>query len=149
MVVSSGGRLPSGPVASPLIPVAGVSWTSPAVQDLLWRARRELAAAEAAGEPAERFRHAHLAALRAASAVVEVRSAGRVRRRPQPVWDLLAAAAPELSAWAAYFRGGSAVRAAIEAGREPALEPGQADHLLSMAGLFLDELDGGPLARAS
>jgi hypothetical protein len=131
------------------VPGAEVSWFSPAVRELLARARRELGEAAMAPEPAERFRHAHLAALRAASAVVAARGRPGTRRRPQPVWDLLAVAEPDMAAWAAYFRGSSSVRAAVEAGRAAWVGPAQADHLLGAAGTFLDEVEGDVLVRAS
>jgi hypothetical protein len=122
---------------------------SPAVRDLLVRAGGELERAERASEPAARFLHAHLGALRAASAVVAARGLPSTRRRPVPVWDLLAAAAPELGAWAAYFRGGAGVRAALEAGREVALSGAEADHVLDMARTFLEVVLDASLARAS
>lgn len=125
------------------------SWFSPAVQDQLARARREVDAAARADRPDERFRHAHLAALRAASAVLAVRATHGPRRRPQPVWELLASAAPELGAWAAFFRGGAAVRAAIEAGREPEVSAERAEHQLAMARTFLGMVEDSALPRAS
>lgn len=128
---------------------AGVSWRSPAAELLLDRARREMARAEAADEPAERFRHAHLCAIRAASAVIAARQPPSARRRPRSVWELTAAAAPELRAWAAYFASGAPLRAAVEAGRAPLVANDQADHVLSMARLFLDVVEGSSADRAS
>lgn len=125
-------------------------WLPPAAEQLLARARGELRAASAAAEPAERFRRAHLAALRVGAAILEVRPARTGRHRPAAVWDLVARAAPELGAWVAYFAAGAAIRAAVEAGRDPGVTAEQADHVLSMAGLFLDLVESQPrVARAS
>src|SRR5581483_10764896 len=67
--------------------------------------------------PTERYACAHLAALRAAAAVLAVRARpdGR-RRRPQNAWAVLAAVAPELGEWAHFFAAGARKRAAAEAG---------------------------------
>lgn len=121
--------------------------THPA-DELLARARRELAAAEAATWPGDRFRHAHLAALRAAAAVL-ARRAPSSRSRPRPVWELLVHAAPELGAWAAFFAAGAGRRAAIESGRDTGPAPEVADHLLCMARLFVEEVETEALAQAS
>jgi hypothetical protein len=41
------------------------------------------------------------------------------------------------------------LRAAVESGREPAVSAEQAEHVLSMAELFLEVIEGLPAARAS
>src|ERR1700726_4227327 len=58
---------------------------------LMESARHGLAAAEDEVSPGARYVSAHLAALRAAAAVVAARAepAGGRRRRPQSVWELL------------------------------------------------------------
>jgi hypothetical protein len=124
-------------------------WFSLTVQSLLGRAQAELDRAEGESDPSERFRHAHLAALRAASALVAVRGGGRGRTRPRPVWDLLSRSAPELGAWAAYFRGGAGLRAALEAGRDVGVSGEQADHVLVMARMFLRIVTDSSVPRAS
>lgn len=125
-------------------------WLPPAVEQLLVRARGELAAARSATEPAERFRRAHLAALRVGAAVLALRRISNVRSRPTAVWELVGRAAPELYAWAAYFASGAPIRAAVEAGRESVVTPEQADHVLTMAGMFLELVEELPrAARAS
>ncbi|MDO8107414.1 SAV_6107 family HEPN domain-containing protein [Isoptericola sp. b441] len=88
------------------------------VRELLARSDAELIAADLAGSPDERFVHGHLAALRAGAAVVAARDrlAGR-RRGPRPVWELAAAAAPELADWTARFADAAPLRAAVETGR--------------------------------
>jgi hypothetical protein len=124
---------------------------SPAALALLARARRELTDAEVATDPTQRFQHAHLAALRTAAAVLEMHPKPAPRGRLRTVWELTARAAPELSAWTAYFAAGASLRAAVESGRESAVSLVQADHLLSMAGMFLEtvETPASVLARAS
>ena len=65
-----------------------------------------------------RYATAHLAALRAAAAVLAVRAQpapGR-RSRMTSVWALLTRVAPELEEWAVFFAAGAAKRAAAEAG---------------------------------
>ncbi len=124
-------------------------WCSPAAQDLLARAGRELAAAERTGDPSERFVRAHLCALRTAAAVLAVRGRPATRGRTPTVWELLTRAAPDLRAWAAYFAAGSDLRAAIESGRRATVPQEQADHVLSMARMFLGAVQDPSLARAS
>ncbi len=102
------------------------------------QARLVLGEAAAAREAAERFRLAHLAALRAAAAVFAERgrpAAGR--RRLISAWVLLEAVAPELGGWAAYFAAGAAARAAVEAGALSAVSARDADDQLRAAGEFL------------
>jgi hypothetical protein len=83
---------------------------------------------------------AHLAALRAAAAVVAVRAepvgSGR-RKRPQSVWELLPRVEPALAEWAAFFAAGAGKRAAAEAGLLRAVSPHEADDLLRDAGTFV------------
>src|SRR5690606_34012658 len=82
---------------------------------------------------------AHLAALRAAAAVLAARARpvpGR-RGRPTSVWALLAKVAPELAEWAEFFAAGAAKRAAAEAGIRNAVTTREADDLLRDAGRFL------------
>jgi predicted ArsR family transcriptional regulator len=120
-----------------------------AVDQILSRAKSELLLAEAAIDPGERFRRAHLAALRAAAAVLERRALRPVRGRPRSVWELLQRDAPELQRWAAFFASGARLRAAVESGRDPGVTPEQADHLVTMARRFLDVVEERPAAHAS
>lgn len=106
---------------------------------LMGQARRGLAAAAVADHPAERYAAAHLAALRAAAAVVAVRARpDRRRARPLSVWALLASVAPELREWAAFFAAGSRTRAAVEAGVTRLVSGRDADDLVRQAGEFAD-----------
>ena len=117
--------------------------------ELAVAARRDLALAELAELPASRYAAAHLAALRAAAAVLAARppsveapvsSRGKAtarRRRPASAWDQLPVVAPELGAWAARFAAGAAKRAAAEAGFRDAVDRTEADELLAAARTFV------------
>ena len=110
--------------------------SSGGVLDLLAAAHRGLT--EAAVEPraSRRYALAHLAALRAAAAVLAARATPGGRRGPRSAWDLLANAAPELSEWAAFFAAGAGKRAAAEAGLD-AVTAREADDLLRDTDTFL------------
>ena len=107
---------------------------------LLALAHHGLADASATTVPGERYALSHLAALRAAAAVLACRArplpAAR-RSRPRPVWGLLAEVAPELTEWAAFFAAGAAKRAAAEAGLAGVVTPREADDLLRDAQSFV------------
>jgi hypothetical protein len=106
-----------------------------AAYELVDRAARGLAAAQAARSPGDRYVSAHLAALRCAAAVLAVR--GRPSRRgPMNVWAVLPRVAPELTEWAAFFAAGASRRAAVEAGRPEAVTVREADDLLRDAQTF-------------
>lgn len=110
--------------------------------DLLSVARRGLAEASFAQRPGEKYALAHLSALRAAAAVLADRARPRPGRRGRPLsaWRLLAAVAPELEEWAAFFAAGAAKRAAAEAGL-PSVGSREADDLVRQAGLFLEVVE--------
>lgn len=113
---------------------------APAALALLESARQGLA--EAGGEPSagSRYVAAHLAALRAAAAVVAARAApgsGPRRKAPRSVWELLPRVEPALAEWAAFFAAGARKRAAAEAGLPRAVSGGEADELLRDAETFL------------
>ena len=116
---------------------------------LITQAQAVLADAAAATDPGERFRLAHLSALRTAAAVLAERGrpAG-ARRRLISVWVLLERIAPELADWASYFAAGAPIRAAVEAGVRSAASQRVADDQLRAAGDFLSvvELSLGLLA---
>jgi len=106
---------------------------------LLALSRRGLVEACTAATPGERYAAAHLAALRAAAAVLACRarpSTGR-RGRPTSAWVLLADVAPELGEWAAFFAAGARKRAAAEAGLPSAVTEREADDLVRDAETFL------------
>jgi hypothetical protein len=85
-----------------------------------------------------RYAAAHLAALRAAAAVLAARARpapGR-RNRMTSVWALLTRVAPELGEWAAFFAVGATKRAAAEAGIPRVVSAREADDLLRAAEQF-------------
>lgn len=89
--------------------------------------------------PAEKYRCAHVAALRAAASVLALRTrpALAVRRRPTSAWVLLDTVAPELAEWSAYFADSASRRAVIEAGSLSVVSEREADDLLRAAGEFI------------
>lgn len=104
---------------------------------LLEQARHSLVDAECAPDPADRYVGAHLAALRAAAAVLAARARPRGRSRPTSAWTLLPGVAPELAEWAAFFAAGSATRIAAQAGVTRLVTVRDADDLVRQAGQFL------------
>jgi len=129
---------------------------------LLALARSGLGEAALAQDPPHRYAAAHLAALRAAAAVVaaKARPAERTgpRGRPVSVWVLLARVAPEMAEWAQFFAAGARKRAAAEAGLAGQVSAREADDLLRDAETFLavaettlmvDHQEALPLQRPS
>lgn len=111
-----------------------------APRDLLAAAHRGLTEAMLAETPAERYSRAHLAALRAAAAVLAVRARPTGRRsRPRSVWVLLPTVAPELREWAEFFAAGAAKRSLAQAG-VPAVTAREADDLLRDAETFCTQV---------
>jgi hypothetical protein len=113
---------------------------APTAMNLLRSARDGLN--EAAGEtsPPTRYICAHLAALRAAAAVVAARGepgTGARRRRPRSVWELLPQVEPTLTEWSAFFAASATKRAAAEAGLPSAASAREADDLLQDAQTFV------------
>lgn len=111
-----------------------------APSSLLGLAHRGLTDAARTTAPGERYALAHLAALRAAAAVLACRTRPITparRSRPRPVWALLADVAPELREWAEFFAAGAAKRAAAEAGLAGVVSPREADDLLRDAQSFV------------
>jgi hypothetical protein len=121
-------------------PMARTAPVPPTALDLLRRADAELLAAQFSSDAGERFVHAHLAALRAAAAVLAVHPAPRSRRAPQTAWQLLSSVAPDLERWASYFAAGAGLRQAVEAGRSDAVDAERAEELLCASEDFLDEV---------
>ena len=127
------GTAAAGPLPMPRsVPGAALS--------LLRTARQGLAEAEAEADAGTRYIGAHLAALRAAAAIVAARGepgTGARRRRPRSVWELLPQVEPALAEWAAFFAASAAKRAAAEAGLPRAATAREADDLLRDASTFL------------
>jgi hypothetical protein len=105
---------------------------------LLAQARAGLAEAQAAWEVGERFRLAHLAALRIAAAVLADRGRpASARRRLMSVWVVIDTVAPEFGDWSRFFAAGAAARAAVEAGALHAVSRREADDQVRAAEEFL------------
>jgi hypothetical protein len=119
---------------------------SVAVLDLLERSRTTLESACRTSDASERYRDAHLGALRAAAALVAARTTPSPRSRPRSVWQVLPTIAPELGEWAAFFAASSAHRSVIDRGGR--ISPREADDLLRQGEMFLEivqDLLGVPL----
>ncbi|MEI7780202.1 MAG: SAV_6107 family HEPN domain-containing protein [Actinomycetes bacterium] len=109
-----------------------------AARELLFAAEQCCAEALIAPDPAAKYAKAHLAALRAAAAVLAARArptGGRGRIRS--AWTLLTLVAPELGEWAAFFAAGANRRAAAEAGLGGDITTREADDLLREAHNFV------------
>jgi hypothetical protein len=109
----------------------------------LSRAAESLSEAMTATEVTTRYACAHVAALRAAAALLAARArpATSRRRTQKNAWVLLAEIAPELGEWAAFFAAGAAKRAAAEAGSTRAVTEREADDLVRDADRFLSVVE--------
>ena len=112
---------------------------SPPALRLLATSRAALREALRAESAPERYATAHLAALRAAAAVLAARArpSDARARRPTSAWVLLAQVAPELGEWATCFAAGADKRAAALAGLRSAATAREADDLLRDVTTFL------------
>jgi hypothetical protein len=132
----------SHPARTATVPAHMLPHRSPA--ELL--ALAQLGLAEAARTEADGLRYAtaHLAALRAAAAILAARARPEPRRRNRltSVWALLAAVAPEMGEWAAFFAAGASKRAAAEAGIPRAVSASEADDLVRAAEQFVEVVAG-------
>ncbi len=87
-----------------------------------------------------RYAAAHLAALRAAAAVLGARArpaAPTRRNQVTSVWSLLVLVAPEFGDWATHFALGATKRAAAEAGIPRVVTAREADDLLRASEAFV------------
>jgi hypothetical protein len=109
----------------------------------LARSAESLREAITAPDVPTRYACAHVAALRAAAALLAARARPVApRRRPQKnAWVLLAEVAPELGEWAGFFAAGAAKRAAAEAGSMRAVTEREADDLVRDADRFLGVIE--------
>ena len=105
----------------------------------LVRSAESLSEAIAADETSTRYACAHVAALRAAAALLAARAhpAPSRRRTQKNAWVLLTEVAPELGEWARFFAAGAGKRAAAEAGSPRAATEREADDLVRDADRFL------------
>jgi hypothetical protein len=124
-------------VQAPMVPAHVLPHRSPA--ELLKLARRGLDEAAQTRQDGLRYATAHLAALRAAAAMLAARArpAPSRRNRVTSVWALLVLVAPELGEWASYFATGASKRAAAEAGIPRVVSAREADDLLRAAEQFV------------
>lgn len=111
--------------------------TAGTVLDLLDRARSGVVQACRAATAGERYTLAHLAALRAAAALLAARSAPTRRSRPRSVWEVLPTVAPELTEWAVFFASTGRTRLALERGAAT-VSAREADDLVRQAETFLE-----------
>jgi HEPN superfamily protein len=123
--------------AAPTVPAHVLPHRTPA--QLLAIARQGLAEAAQTRADGLRYAAAHLAALRAAAAMLAARArpAPTRRGRVTSVWTLLVMVAPELDEWATYFAAGATKRAAAEAGIPRVVTAREADDLLRAAEQFV------------
>jgi hypothetical protein len=125
-------------VAAPTVPAHLLPHRTPA--QLLGIAREGLSEAARTRPDGLRYAAAHMAALRAAAAVLAARArpaAPARRSKVTSVWSLLVLVAPEFGDWANYFALGASKRAAAEAGIPRVVSPREADDLLRAAEQFV------------
>nr|WP_307831385.1 SAV_6107 family HEPN domain-containing protein [Nucisporomicrobium flavum] len=128
----------AGTQAAPTVPANLLPSRTPA--QLLAIARQGLAEAARTRPDGLRYAAAHLAALRAAAAVLAARArpaAPTRRNRVTSTWSLLVLVAPEFGDWASYFALGATKRAAAEAGIPRVVTAREADDLLTAAETFV------------
>jgi hypothetical protein len=142
------GRWPASVPTHTSAPVRGDGPTVPAHMlphrtpaQLLTIAREGLGEAARTQPDGLRYAAAHLAALRAAAALLAARArpsaSGRRTRASTSVWSLLVLVAPEFGDWAGYFALGAGKRAAAEAGIPHVVSAREADDLLRAAEQFV------------
>lgn len=130
--------MPTSPAQAPMVPAHVLPHRTPA--QLLTIARHGLVEAAQTRPDGLRYAAAHLAALRAAAAMLAARArpaAANRRSRVTSVWTLLVLVAPEMGEWANYFAAGATKRAAAEAGIPRVVTAREADDLLRSAEQFV------------
>ena len=122
-----------------LAPSYGPDTLPATTHSYLLRSASSLSEAVAAPDAATRYACAHVAALRAAAALLSARArpAGPRKRPQKNAWVLLAEVAPEMGEWATFFAAGAGKRAAAEAGSTRAVSERDADDLVRDADRFL------------
>ncbi|WP_229400227.1 SAV_6107 family HEPN domain-containing protein [Micromonospora okii] len=129
--------MPTNPALPPTVPAHVLPHRTPA--QLLAVSRHGLVEAARTRPDGLRYATAHLAALRAAAALLAARArpAPTRRHRITSVWVLLSTVAPELDEWAAFFAAAAGKRAAAEAGIPRVVSAREADDLLRAAEQFV------------
>ncbi|MBT8224069.1 MAG: chromosome segregation protein SMC [Dactylosporangium sp.] len=137
-------QLPVGPGAGAglrrKLPVSASALPQRAPGELLLLARSGLAEAAEIRADGMRYATAHLAALRAAAAMLAARAIPAPpghRGRVTSAWSLLVLVAPDLGDWAAFFAAGASRRAAAEAGIPQVVTRREADDLLRAVEQFI------------
>ncbi|MCL1800365.1 MAG: SAV_6107 family HEPN domain-containing protein [Promicromonosporaceae bacterium] len=110
---------------------------SASAKSLLETCDVELGRAAVALDPADRYIAAHLAAVHAACAFIDL-IAGKPDRNRRSVWERLVAIDRNWQPWAAYFAGGTKLRRALEIGVPVASKV--ADEMTAHAEDFRDEI---------
>lgn len=112
-----------------------------AATDLVASAERTIVEASVVATAAERYALAHLAALRAAAAVLAARGRPKSKRGRQvaSAWAILPVIAPELAEWAAFFAAGARKRQSAEAGIA-CVSHREADDLVRESARFLERV---------
>ena len=105
--------------------------------DLLSSALRSLDDAIVASRSSDKYIAAHLAALRAAAALLAAHTQPH-NRRPTSAWTLVAKVSPDLAEWAGFFAAGASKRAAAQAGVTGIVTDREADDLVREAHQFID-----------
>ena len=100
-----------------------------ATQELIAAARHSLTEAVIASSAADRYAAAHLAALRAAAAVLAARG----------VWQVLPEVAGEFTEWSDFFAAGARKRSLAQAG-VPCVSAREADDLVRDAEMFVERV---------
>jgi hypothetical protein len=104
--------------------------------DLLSGALRSLETAITSQRAGERYVAAHLAALRAAAALLAAHARPNTRK-PTSAWVLVSKVVPDFAEWAAFFASCAGKRAAAEAGLGGAVTPREADDMVRDANEFI------------
>lgn len=114
-------------------------------ETLIGRAVRDLDHAAHAKSHNATYTLAHLAAVRAAAAVISAKispeQANR-QHRPDSIWDLLPRVALNLEEQSAFFKAGTGRRLRAEHGQRNAVTAEQAEEMLAAAHLFIETVEG-------
>jgi hypothetical protein len=108
--------------------------TAATTLELVERARADLLDACHSRDVVERYRQSRLGAMRAAAALVSARARGTRPGGPQSLWELVPAAAPELTEWAEFF---AVATEHGERSARPVVSAREADDLLRQAETFV------------
>ena len=141
-VLGSNAAQGSSAAQAPTVPAHMLPHRTPV--QLLTIARHGLAEAAQTRPDGLRYATAHLAALRAAAAVLAARArpaAPTRRSRVTSAWSLLVLVAPEFGEWASYVALGAGIRGAAEAGIPRVVTAREADDLLRAAEQFVSVVE--------